>query len=118
MTRYTTEGPSAGACRYHGGMRLGLTIAVVLLVIASPAAQPAAPIAWESVAAGVEHARIVRQLEPAGRAAINALRIDLSRVRLDVIHALDAAVGLETVSSMAQRRGAIAAVNGGYFRTA
>ena len=39
------------------------------------------------------------------------------QVRLDVIRALDTAVGLERVSSMAARTGAIAAVNAGYFRT-
>jgi exopolysaccharide biosynthesis protein len=34
-----------------------------------------------------------------------------------MVHALDEAVGLETVSSMAARYGALAAVNSGYFRT-
>jgi hypothetical protein len=34
-----------------------------------------------------------------------------------MLHAMDEAVGLETVSSMAARYGALAAVNGGYFRT-
>jgi hypothetical protein len=72
-----------------------------------------ANVEWRTVAPGVEHAEILRA-EPW---TINVLRIDLSQVRLDVVHALDAAVGLETVSSMAQRRRAIAAVNGGYFRT-
>ena len=72
---------------------------------------------------GVEHARIVRTRAAlpgasggaASRGAINALRIDLAQVRLDVVHALDAAIGLEGVSSMAQRHGAIAAINGGYL---
>ena len=41
----------------------------------------------------------------------------MSRARLDVIRAKDAAVGLETTSAIAARVGAIAAVNGGYFRT-
>jgi len=45
------------------------------------------------------------------------LRIDLSQARLRLVHALDEAVGLETVSSMATRYGALAAVNSGYFRT-
>jgi hypothetical protein len=81
-----------------------------------------ATVEWRSVAPGVEHAEIVRKGDVAAGAAaerwtINALRIDLAQVRLDVVHALDAAVGLETVSSMAQRRDAIAAINGGYFRT-
>src|SRR3982074_1452331 len=45
------------------------------------------------------------------------LRIDLSQARLRLVHAMDEAVGLETVSSMATRYGALAAVNSGYFRT-
>jgi hypothetical protein len=71
---------------------------------------------WQTVAPGVEHARIVRKAADE-QWTINALRIDLAQVRLDVVHALDAAVGLETVSSMAERRVALAAINGGYFRT-
>jgi len=45
------------------------------------------------------------------------LRIDLTKARLRMVHAMDEAVGLETVSSMAARYGALAAVNSGYFRT-
>ncbi|MFN2514778.1 MAG: phosphodiester glycosidase family protein [Pyrinomonadaceae bacterium] len=48
---------------------------------------------------------------------INVLRIDLSRATLKIVHALDEGVGLETVSSLATRYGAAAAINGGYFRT-
>jgi hypothetical protein len=45
------------------------------------------------------------------------LRIDLRKVRLRMVHAMDEAVGLETVSSLATRYGALAAINSGYFRT-
>jgi exopolysaccharide biosynthesis protein len=71
---------------------------------------------------GIEYAQTT-----AGRASpdqttgpwfINALRLDPGRVRLQIVHALDEAVGLETVSSMAARFCATAATNGGYFRTA
>jgi exopolysaccharide biosynthesis protein len=48
---------------------------------------------------------------------ISALRIDLHRAHLKVVHALDEGVGLETVSSLAARYRAAAATNGGYFRT-
>ena len=34
-----------------------------------------------------------------------------------MVHAMDEAVGLETVSSLATRYGALAAINSGYFRT-
>jgi hypothetical protein len=107
---------------------------VLFLFIGFGASLPAqsSEVAWRTVARGVEHARIVRNAGESGTATgaaptgaastagpwtINVLRLDLAQVRLDVVHALDAAVGLETVSSMAQRRGALAAVNGGYFRT-
>ena len=39
---------------------------------------------------------------------MNLLRLDLSKVRLDIVHAMDAAIGTETVSSMATRHGAFA----------
>jgi hypothetical protein len=98
---------------------------VLFLSIGVGASLPAqAPtVEWRTVAPGVEHAQIVRKGDESGAAAdgpwtINAVRIDLAQARLDVVHALDAAVGLETVSSMAERRGALAAINGGYFRTA
>ena len=45
------------------------------------------------------------------------LRIDLTKARLRMVHAMDEAVGLETVSSMATRYHALAAINSGFFRT-
>jgi hypothetical protein len=47
---------------------------------------------------------------------VNLLRLDLTKVRLDVHHALDRAIGLETTSSIAKRKGAVAAINAGFFR--
>jgi exopolysaccharide biosynthesis protein len=73
------------------------------------------------IAPGIEHVQITRgyksDKEATGPWFINMLRIDLSQARLRLVHALDEAVGLETVSSMAARHGALAAVNSGYFRT-
>ena len=75
----------------------------------------------EVIAPGVEHTQITRgfksEKESTGPWLINMLRIDLSKARLRLVHAMDEAVGLETVSSMAARYGALAAVNSGYFRT-
>ena len=75
----------------------------------------------EFIAPGIEHIQITRgyrsEKETTGPWFINMLRIDLSRARLRLVHAMDEAVGLETVSSMASRYGALAAVNSGYFRT-
>jgi len=64
---------------------------------------------------GIEYAEIKRgtETEPV---KINLLRLDLTKVRLDVVHAMDAAIGTETTSSIATRHGAIAAINAGFFR--
>ena len=70
---------------------------------------------WKTVADGVEQAQVRREFS--GKTVdINLLRLDLKKVRLDVHHALDKAIGLETTSSIAKRKGAIAAINGGFFR--
>ncbi len=89
-----------------------------LFAIASVAlsAQPAS-LSWTAVAPGVEHAHFRRDAPGEGFWNINVLRVDMTEARLDVIRARDTAIGLETVTSMAARTGAIAAVNGGYFRT-
>lgn len=94
-----------------------------LLIAASPSYSQGQPDArWELVAPGIEHTKLNRgsksDKEPAGPLVINMLRIDLSKARLQMVHAMDAAVGLETVSSISTRYGALAAVNSAYFRTA
>lgn len=70
---------------------------------------------FTQTADGIEHAKLIRKIkdEPVN---VNLLRLDLTKVRLDVVHALDAAVGLETTSSIARRHGAIAAINAGFFK--
>ncbi len=70
---------------------------------------------FQTVQDGIEHAKLTRKIkdEPV---VINLLRLDLSKVRLDVVHAMDAAIGTETTSSMAARHGAFAAINAGFFR--
>ncbi len=75
--------------------------------------QPSPPVQWQGVAPGVEYSHLVR----AQPWSIHVLRIDPSQAVLDVFHARDHAVGLERVSELAARRNAIAAINGGYFRT-
>jgi len=70
---------------------------------------------FKTINDGIEYAEIKRgtEIEPI---KINLLRLNLTKVRLDVVHALDAAIGLETTSSMATRHGAFAAINAGFFR--
>jgi exopolysaccharide biosynthesis protein len=87
-------------------------LVVLLVTTISVAAQQAPAPEWRTVAPGVEHAQVTRDAPW----NINLLRVDLTQARLDVVHARDDAVGLETLSTMAARKGAIAAVNGGYFR--
>lgn len=53
---------------------------------------------------------------PGGPWRVHVLEADPARMRLEVAHAYDAAIGLETTAELAERRGALAAVNGGYFR--
>jgi len=99
----------------------------ILALAQGPAKVPAQNVAQSSglksefVAPGIEHLQIIRgyksEKESTGPWFINMLRIDLTRARLQMVHALDEAVGLETVSSLAARHGALAAVNSGYFRT-
>jgi hypothetical protein len=75
----------------------------------------------EAVAPGVDHIEIrrgdfVRGIGP-DRLVINVLVLDPSKTRLALGRARDRGVGTETTSAIAGRRGALAATNGGYFRT-
>ncbi len=83
---------------------------IILLLASSIFAQD-----FTQIADGIEHAKFTRKIkdEPVN---VNLLRLDLTKVRLDVVHALDAAVGLETTSSIAVRHGAFAAINAGFFK--
>ena len=74
----------------------------------------------ELIAPGLEHLQIQRgnfNVEQGDRWLINALIVDPRLFRLELSLALDEIVGVETTSSLATRHGAIAAINGGYFRT-
>ncbi|PYS91661.1 MAG: hypothetical protein DMF62_02070 [Acidobacteria bacterium] len=70
---------------------------------------------WKTVHDGVEYAEVTREISGL-KVNMNLLRLDLTKVRLDVHHALDKAIGLETTSSIAKRKGAVAAINSGFFR--
>ena len=70
---------------------------------------------FKTVQDGIEYAEITREIDKLP-VKMNLLRLDLTKVRLDVVHAKDAAIGLEKTSSIAMRHGAIAAINAGFFR--
>jgi hypothetical protein len=90
--------------------RIFIFVLLVLLIPADFSAQD-----YRLIADGIEYAEMRRgtEKEPV---RINLLRLDLAKVRLDVVHALDAAVGLEKTSSIAGRHGALAAINAGFFK--
>jgi len=75
---------------------------------------------FKTIQDGIEHANFIKQTKAKNGKTepivINVLRLNLTKVRLDVVHAMDAAIGLETTSSIASRYGAIAAINAGFFR--
>jgi exopolysaccharide biosynthesis protein len=75
----------------------------------------------ERIAPGIERIEIRRGEFGVGlgpdRWVINILVLDPSRTRLVLGRALDKGVGTETTSSIAQRHGALAATNAGFFRT-
>lgn len=64
---------------------------------------------------GVEYAEQTKTIDGVA-VQMNLLRLDLKKVRLDVFHAMDAAIGVERTSSIATRHGAYAAINAGFFR--
>ncbi|HVE59887.1 MAG TPA: phosphodiester glycosidase family protein [Pyrinomonadaceae bacterium] len=70
---------------------------------------------FKTVQDGVEYAEMTREIDKTP-VKMNLLRLDLTKVRLDVVHAMDAAIGLEKTSSIAARYGALAAINAGFFR--
>jgi hypothetical protein len=70
---------------------------------------------WRTVHPGVEYARVDHSLR-GDPVKINLLRLDLTKVRIDVHHAHDKAIGVELTSSIAARHRAIAAINAGFFR--
>ncbi|MFL6468466.1 MAG: hypothetical protein ACJ72Z_10965, partial [Pyrinomonadaceae bacterium] len=70
---------------------------------------------FKSVHDGVEYAEVTREISGL-KVNMNLLRLDLTKVRLDVHHAMDSVIGLEKTSSIAMRHGAVAAINSGFFR--
>lgn len=75
--------------------------------------------ASSQVADGVEYFTSTDQslAEPPGPTAVYLLKLDPSRVQLSSVHAKDEIMGLETVDGIANRHGAVAAINGGFFNT-
>lgn len=64
---------------------------------------------------GIEYAEVTKEISGL-KVSMNLLRLDLTKVRLDVVHAFDKAIGVDTTSNMAKTHGAFAAINAGFFR--
>lgn len=97
--------------------RGGRLVLIVGLLVAITQAQAIErdEVRRESLAAGIEHLEIIRGGQDCQ--VIHALVIDPKKARITLARAMDEMVGAETTSSLAARHGAIAAINGGYFRT-
>lgn len=98
---------------HHAHARLSFLVALLCVLCAFVVDIRAQD--YRTVRPGVEHAEVTRDVGGLP-VRINLLRLDLRKVRLDVVHARDAAIGTETTSSIARRHGAVAAVNAGFFR--
>ncbi len=70
---------------------------------------------WRTLKDGVEYAEVTKEISGL-KVNMNLLRLDLKKVRLDVAHAFDRAIGVDTTSNIAKVHGAFAAINGGFFR--
>lgn len=92
------------------------TTGIILLLGVSVFAQDFRPLR-----PGIEQAKVIRAQKNAEGVeeplVINLLRVDLSRVEVRIAHALDTAIGLETVTSLTMRHNAVAGVNAGFFAT-
>jgi hypothetical protein len=97
---------------------LGAAALALALLAAVPPVQPVLGLGpAETLAPGIELYRLDRAdlLSPPGPVAVRLLRLDPLRSRLEMALAQDQVLGAETVQSMARRRGAIAAINAGFF---
>lgn len=104
-------------------MRLhALLVAALLFVLTGGPAtsQSAAVPALDRIADGVELHRLddPSLLSPAGPVAVQALKLDPRKIRIEIGIAADKLPARETVPDIAARRGAIAAVNAGFFALA
>src|SRR4051812_24645781 len=103
-----TERPITSPTRHNWFQTLFILICSLCMLCGEIFAQD-----WRTVHDGMEYAEVTRNVDNQP-VRINLLRLDLHKVRLDVVHAMDAAIGTETVSSMATRHNAIAAINAGF----
>ena len=91
-----------------------LTIAFCLVYLSGSVASINAQ-EFKLVHDGLEYAELTRTIS-GQPVRMNLVRLDLTKVRLDVVHAGESVIGTETVSTIATRHRALAAINAGFFR--
>lgn len=96
--------------KFVGYRVLVLSICSLLGFFAQVSAQ-----VFKTIKPGVEYAQVRREIS-GKNVNIDLVRLDLSRVRIDVHHANEKAIGTEATSAIAKRKRAIAAINAGFFR--
>ncbi len=96
--------------RFAGKQTLVSLLCALCVLCGSISAQD-----FKTLKDGVEYAEVTKEISGT-KVNMNLLRLDLKKVRLDVHHAMDAAIGTEKTSSIATRHGAFAAINAGFFR--
>ncbi len=94
-------------------VRFFFLVSVLCVLCASVVNIPAQE--WKTLKNGIEYAEVTKEISGL-KVNMNLLRLDLTKVRLDVHHAMDSAIGTEKTSSIATRHGALAAINAGFFR--
>lgn len=95
-------------------LAIWLSSALLLLAAVEARAQEG----WVSLVAGLEYQTMVWELPETGFGVeLHALRVDPEVVRLKVLDARDLGVSRLTAKEMAERTGALAVLNGGYFDT-
>lgn len=91
-----------------------LPILFVLVLPAQCDAAPRSPYIWRQLSDGMQYATYSFELSEGERTWIHAFRIDPVKYRLDVATAANEKEGA-TVQEMAGKKGALVAINGGFF---
>src|SRR3954447_13289398 len=97
--------------RYPAKRTFVLCALCVLLVLCGSAAAQS----WKTLRPGIDYAPVTKEINGLN-VDINLLRLDLTKVRVDVVHAFDRVIGMDKTSSIASSHKAFAAVNAGFFR--
>lgn len=102
--------------RLHGLVLIALIWTLPAGQVAAPAAQPAI----ERIADGLELHRLddPSLLDPAGPVAVQALKLDPAKFKLELAVAKDKLPAREAVADIAARHRAVAAINSGFFALA